>query len=100
MSQPEIKATNPEAARSGWLMVRLHRFVGRLQMTIPWAYRGTDRHWHRERLTLGFFMLDTQEWGYGCIWYDGPNHYIAAGRLAFGWGSVPPNRAINQKDNT
>jgi hypothetical protein len=31
MSQPPNAAANPEPARRGWLMVRLHRLVGRLR---------------------------------------------------------------------
>jgi hypothetical protein len=53
-------------------------------MTIPLS--------RRRRLALGFFKLHggPREWGYGCIWFLGPNHYFAFGRYAFGWGVVNP----------
>jgi hypothetical protein len=59
----------------------LPRLVGRLQCNIPMR-KG-------RKLALGFFIIDPPcEWGRRCIYYDGPNYYIAAGRLCFGWGVV------------
>jgi hypothetical protein len=65
----------------------LHRLVGRLQCNIPMP--------QGRKLALGFFIIDPPcEWGIGCIYYDGPNYYLAAGRLCFGWGAV---YSLNEK---
>ena len=73
------------AARSRVLLqslVRLSRWtINRLQIRIP-----VNR---RRALALGFFVFDgPREWGLGCITFDGPNYYLAAGNIGFGWGMV------------
>lgn len=69
----------------------LERLVRRFQVSIPCG--------HRRKLALGFFMIDPPcEWGLRCIWYDGPNHYLALGRLCFGWGFVnTPNIVLGNE---
>ena len=75
-------------ARPGCLsrFVRLlRRAVNALQCTIPVS--------RSRKLALGFFTFDgPQEWGLKCITFDGPNYYLAAGNLGFGWGLIdyPP----------
>lgn len=60
--------------------MNISKFVSRLQATVPLGCR---------KIAFGFFMLDSPEWGYGCLWYDGANHYVAMGRLCFGWVFIP-----------
>ena len=59
----------------------LRKAINALQCTIPVS--------RSRKLALGFFVFDgPREWGLGCIYFDGPNYYFAAGNIGFGWGLI------------
>jgi len=69
MSQPPKNAANPESARRGWLMVRLHRLVLRL-----WC--ATNHHDLELEPSIGVSHAHCKDCGQRQYWHEDKEKWL------------------------